>query len=128
MQNHIARLVAASLLVVAVGACQTASVGAVPVNIKTAPAVAQACMDALAGGKLAVNNESGLGITSADGEAMPVEWPFGYTARNELGTTVLVDDKGQVVAKVGDDVSVGGGFGNKFWHACGGVTVTPPGS
>ena len=41
------------------------------------------------------------------------QWPssvFGYTARNQLGTTVLVDEKGKVVAKVGDEISVGGGF------------------
>ena len=62
---------------------------------KAAPAVAQACMDALLTGTLALSNQSGLGVTGADGEAMAVEWPFGYTARNQLGTTVLVDETGQ---------------------------------
>jgi hypothetical protein len=28
------------------------------------------------------------------------------------------------VAREGDEITVGGGFGNGLWHACGGVTVT----
>src|SRR5688572_7233733 len=100
MKNQVMRLAAAAVLVVTVGACQAASLGAPPVGIKTAPAVAQACMDALMTGVLAVNNQSGLGVTGADGEVMAVEWPFGYTARTELGKTVLVDETGKVVAKV----------------------------
>lgn len=128
MKNRILRIAAGSVLVIALAACQGGSIGGAAVSIKTAPAVAQACMDALAGGRLAVNNQSGLGITSADGQALAVEWPFGYTARTELGTTVLVDEAGRVVARVGDEITVGGGFGNQFWHACGPVTVTKAGT
>jgi hypothetical protein len=134
VKNAATRLAAAALLVAAVGACSGGAAGtqppATPVAfaIKTAPAVAQACMDALAGGKLAPNDLSGLGIASADGQAMPVEWPFGYKAWIVEGRAVLVDETGKIVAKVGDEVTVGGGFGNVFWHACGGVTVTKPAS
>jgi hypothetical protein len=97
------------------------------VLIKVAPAASQACMDALLGGVLAVNNQSGLGVDT-DGEKMPVEWPFGYSARMESGRIALLDEAGKVVARVGDEITVGGGFGNQFWHACGGVTVTRPAS
>jgi hypothetical protein len=126
VKNRLISLIAASVLAVAVAACQSGSVpiGGGAVAIRTAPAVAQACMDALAGGTLAPNNESGLGITSADGDAMAVEWPFGYTARNNLGRIELLDETGTVVARVGDEITVGGGFGNQFWHACGPVSVT----
>lgn len=125
MRNLLRRLVAASLLVATVGACgTTVPVGGGPVTIKTAPRVADACMDALLGGTLAINNQSGLGVTSPGGETMAVEWPFGYTARNEGGRAVLLDETGKVVAKVGDEITVGGGFGTQFWHACGPVTVT----
>jgi hypothetical protein len=130
VKNRLISLIAASVLAVAVAACQSGSVpiGGGAVAIRTAPAVAQACMDALAGGTLAANNESGLGITSADGDAMAVEWPFGYTARNNLGRIELLDETGTVVARVGDEITVGGGFGNQFWHACGPVAVTRPAS
>jgi hypothetical protein len=84
-------------------------------------------MDALLGGTLTQNPQSGLGVTSADRQSMPVEWPFGYSARSELGRLALVDETGQVVAREGDEISVGGGFGTQFWHACGPVTIDVPG-
>lgn len=92
-------------------------------NLKAAAAEPQACMDALLGGKLTRHAETGLGVTSADGTSTAVEWPFGYTARNELGKLVLLDKTGKVVAREGDEITVGGGFGNTLWHACGGVNV-----
>jgi hypothetical protein len=127
--RSVLHIVASTFLAAAVAACQSGSVpiGGGAVAIRTAPEVAQACMDALAGGILAANNASGLGINSADGDEMAVEWPFGYTARNNLGTIELLDETGKVVAKDGDEITVGGGFGNQFWHACGPVSVTKPG-
>ncbi len=84
-------------------------------------------MDALMTGTLARHPQSGLGITGTDGQSMAVEWPFRYSARLETGRIVLVDETGKVVAREGDEISVGGGFGNAFWHACGPVNVNPPG-
>ena len=81
-------------------------------------------MDALIGGTLAKNAASGLGIRSADGQSSAVEWPFRYSAGNELGRLVLLDETGKAVAREGDEITVGGGFGNQLWHACGPVTVT----
>jgi hypothetical protein len=151
MKHNALRLAAASLLVVTAGACSSAgpggSPGAAPTGTpvaaptaspavgNTAPAGAQvlikvpavepqACMDALLSGTLAVNNQTGLGVENG-GEKMAVEWPFGYSARMELGVVALVDETGKTVAKVGDTISVGGGFGNQLWHACGPVTLQP---
>ena len=145
MKNQVTRLIAASMLMGTLAACNAGSGGsptstpgatgsptASPVVGNTAPAGAQvlikvpaaepqACMDALLSGTLAVNNQTGLGVENG-GEKMAVEWPFGYTARMELGVIVLVDETGKSVAKVGDEISVGGGFGNQLWHACGPVT------
>jgi hypothetical protein len=129
---RILRLLAGSLLIVvalAVAACSTAASAApttpavAPFPLRTAPVQPQACMDALIGGTLARNPASGLGIANAD-EATAVEWPFRYSARSELGRIVLVDETGKVVAREGDEITVGGGFGNQFWHACAPVTVT----
>jgi hypothetical protein len=109
-------------------ASASAAAVAAPVGLRTAPQVAQACMDALMTGTLARHPQSGLGITADDGQSMAVEWPFRYSARAESGRILLLDENGKVVACEGDEISVGGGFGNAFWHACGPVTVQQPGS
>ena len=69
---------------------------------------------------LAKNPQSVLGLIGADGTMTPVVWPFGYTARNELGRLVLLDAAGNAVAREGDEVALGGGTDEKFWYACGG--------
>ena len=80
-------------------------------------------MDALMTGRLTQSPQAGLGITSSDGQDMPVEWPFGYTARDDGGRLALVDEAGRVVAHEGDEIMVGGGFGTDVWHACGPVSI-----
>ncbi|WP_427891054.1 hypothetical protein ACQHIV_01940 [Kribbella sp. GL6] len=39
-----------------------------------------------------------------------VAWPLGWSAGVREGTPVLIDADGQVVARLGDEVRVGGGF------------------
>jgi hypothetical protein len=124
------RLAAVSLLIVAVAACSAAG-SATPVaptaqafELRTAAVKPQACMDALISGKLARHALSGLGVTSADGQQTPVEWPFRYSAWLVDGRVVLHDETGKLVAREGDEITVGGGFGNQLWHACAPVTVT----
>jgi hypothetical protein len=100
-----------------------------PFAIRTAAAPPQACMDALISGKLVQHPASGLGIGIAGSPALPVEWPFHWTARVEAGRVVLVDETGMTVAREGDDVQMGGGQGalpglNAIWFTCGGLTVT----
>ena len=124
MQKRLGRSITVAFILLAVAGC---SVLAPAAGLKTAPAPPQACMEALTSGTLARNDQSGLGIVSSDGTVTPVEWPFGYSARNELGRLVLVDETGKAVAREGDEISMGGGFGTQFWHTCGPVSVTRPG-
>ena len=138
MNDRVRRLLAGSLLAIAVAACASAGTPATTPSASptaTGPAVfairtpqmkPQACMDALIIGRLARNVASGLGITGTDGRQTPVEWPFGYAAREDGGRVTLFDETGKVVAREGDEISMGGGFGNQFWHGCGPVTVTKP--
>ena len=143
MNARIVRLLAGSLLVISIAACSgapaaspTPAASATPgaagsaaaFALRTAAVKPDACMDALMGGTLAKHAQSGLGISSADGSQSAVEWPFRYSARVEFGRVLLLDETGKVVAREGDEITVGGGFGNQFWHACAPVTVTKAGS
>lgn len=128
--NAIIRRLGATLLVaVAITACSgTPAATAVPtdpptVAIRTAPVDNDICMDALMSGTLARHAQTGLGITGADGQQMAVEWPFRYSARVDGGRVVLRDETGKVVAREGDRIQAGGGFGNAVWHACGPVAL-----
>ena len=133
---QIRRLLAGALIVVAVAvaACSPAASAtpgalatAAQALIRTAAFQPDACMDALLGGTLVKHAQSGLGVGS-EGELTAVEWPFRYSASLEGGRLVLLDETGKVVAREGDEINVGGGFGNQFWHACAPVTVTRAGS
>ena len=110
MKNRVIRLVAPFLLVCSLGACQADSYRRATGQHQGGAGRRPGMHGCPPHSAPSPYNQSGLGVTGADGEAMAVEWPFGYTARNQLGTTVLVDEKGKVVAKVGDEISVGGGL------------------
>jgi hypothetical protein len=80
------------------------------------------CPTALGGGTLAPSPRSGLGF-GADGEIRDVLWPFGYTARRDGDTVLLIDDHGTFVARTGEHMAVGGGaIGDNTFFAC---TVAP---
>ena len=121
MHARTGRRVAAALLVVAVAACGSSaaptSTPSLEFGIRTAAQTFDACMDALIGGTLARHPQSGLGIAN-EGEQTPVEWPFRYSARVVEGRVILFDETGKAVAAEGDEITVGGGFGNQLWHAC----------
>ena len=134
---HLSVLAAAlSLLLAACGAAGPTTAPATTAPATTAPAPSgedvplltaarppDACMDALASGRLVATPVSGLGLLAADGSLMAVEWPFGYRAVIVGGLIVLLDDEGRAVARVGDTIQVGGGFGVRLWHACAPVEV-----
>jgi hypothetical protein len=122
--RHLRPTLPLALVIAVVAACSI--IAPASTALRTAPVPATACMDALIGGRLTQHPQSGLGVTSADGQATPVEWPFGYTARNDLERLALVDETGRVVAHEGEEITVGGGFGTQFWHACGPVTIVVP--
>jgi len=82
------------------------------------------CPAALIEGTLVENDATGLGLQGPDVGAVAVVWPFGY--RGQAGPPVaLIDDQGQVVAIVGQRLSIGGGAvgPNGEWLACGGIAV-----
>jgi hypothetical protein len=82
-------------------------------------------MEALITGTLVRHPESGLVLRTRDRE-VPVEWPFGYTAREQPGGVELLDESGTVVAREGDEVALAGGAvgrdGAGFWRTCGEIT------
>ncbi len=141
MHDRTMRLVGTALLALAFAAC---SAGAAPTATPDAPATSggsasvfpirtaaqqsQACMDALLVGRLTKSVASGLSVTSADGKLTPVEWPFRYSAVQVAGRVQLLDETGNVVAREGDEITVGGGFGNNVWFACAPVSITKPAS
>ena len=91
-----------------------------PVALRTAPAPVDACEDALLAGELVTSAQSGLAIRNA-ADVTEVLWPYGYSAAREVDGVVLRDPAGEVVARVGDRVQMGGGFGaGGVWGACAG--------
>jgi hypothetical protein len=133
VNTRFVRLLAGSVLLVVAAACSGAAAPSPSTpaatagqrfDIRSAAVEPQACMDALIGGTLARSAQSGLGITGADGKANAVEWPFRWTASIELGRVALRDETGKVVAREGDEITIGGGFGNQLWYACAPLTVT----
>lgn len=99
-----------------------------PVALRTQPAPISACMDALATGTLVASPQSGLAIRGGEeGTVTEVEWPFEYTARREVTGLVLVDSAGQVVAREGEVIQMGGGTGaDGVFYACpGSISVVP---
>ena len=129
MNATIRRLGATLLVALAITACSGTPAATVAptdpptVAIRTAPAGNLACMDALMSGTLARHAGTGLGVTAADGQQMAVEWPFRYSAWVVDGRIVLLDETGKAVAREGDKIQAGGGFGNAMWHACGSVVL-----
>lgn len=114
------RSLAALALTVVVAAC------GVPVGLRTQSAPISACMDALATGTLITSNLSGLAIRAEDGAIVEVEWPFEYTARREAVGLVLIDSVGQIVAREGQLIQMGGGTGaDGVFHACPGSISVP---
>ena len=96
------------------------------VSLRTAQAPATECEMALLTGTLVEEPRSGLGVDDGSELLTAVVWPFGYTARNDVGRIALVDETGRVVAHAGDEIALGGGFGAEAFHACGQVSVVAP--
>ena len=91
-----------------------------PVDLLTESQPSQACMDALATGRLAPDARSGLGIIAGD-DRMSVMWPFGYSAVYAEDTLWLVDPAGVPIAAQGDLIQMGGGSGSGgLFYACAG--------
>jgi hypothetical protein len=121
------------VLVAVLGACTTFAPTPTPDLAGTFPVATlepegsetpAGCPAAVIEGTLVANEATGLGLQGPDVGAVQVLWPFGY--RGQTGPPVaLIDDQGQVVAVVGQRISIGGGAVGPHgeWLACGGIAV-----
>ncbi|MGI8657545.1 MAG: hypothetical protein ACR2K4_02085 [Candidatus Limnocylindria bacterium] len=88
----------------------------------------QACPGALLEGLLVRAELTGVAV-AGDPNFPPVvvAWPHGWVAVDADGERLLLDGSRRVVARVGDAVSAGGGFGgpHDWFYPCGEMTFTP---
>ena len=124
-------LLTVAILGVAVTACAAAAPSIEPsvVAIPTAepPAGEVACMDALLTGILVADEDAGVVVQAADGATIIVVWPNGWVAVDRDDQRVVLNDRGDPVAQVGDQVAIGGGLGaGDRWYTCGEVTRGDP--
>ena len=125
-------LVMLGLMAALVCACGPAAapeptVVAIPVPVQAPPAGGVvACMDALASGRLVADARWGVALGQVAGPTIQVVWPAGFSARQVDGRIELLDERGAVVGRVGDVVTVAGGMGaGEAWFACGAPDRTP---
>ena len=97
---------------------------AVPTFPPQLPDDPRECPAALIIGTLHEMETYGVGL-EIDGEAWPVRWPFGFSARRDDGQLVLLDAAGEVVGGHGDPVQAGGGMGETSVAACVSVIRAP---
>ena len=88
------------------------------------------CPTALLDGILVAGADGTLTVVSDGGTPMSVVWPdwHGVRTDEETGRLVLTGPLGQIVAREGDRVRVGGGENadGPGFRACGPIAVGPP--
>jgi len=88
----------------------------------------QECPAALLEGTLITHDQAGLAVQNDDPLIPPsaVIWPNGWAARDIGSTRELLDGNGTVVAREGDRVRAGGGYGppDDSFTPCGDITFT----
>ena len=113
--------VAAGLMVAITGCTPLVPV---PTQEPQPPGTPQACMAALIAGTLVADVRWGIALDDPAGFVREVVWPSGYAARDD-GRLLLLNEAGRVVAREGDQVTIGGGEigSDGAWLGCGGLTV-----
>jgi hypothetical protein len=97
-----------------------------PIALLTEDRPAEICELVLISGRLARDPGSGLGLLRADSTAIPVRWPFGWSAYEQAGRAVLVNDSGVPVALDGDPIGFGSaGRSGGIVTACGPSLMSP---
>lgn len=114
------RLATLALVAAFVMGCSDAVVAESPV----------ACEDALLGPVTLVLSEDGQSTMAMPDGAVPatLRWPVGYGLRPDGNGGDIVDERGETVARIGDVVWLGGGFGSDDgeFHVCGDVMHEDP--
>jgi hypothetical protein len=124
LRHRVARALIVSLVTIVAGCGfvgSTPSSNLTSVALRTWPSMSpsDACMQALATGPLVLDPVSGLGLANPSGQVIHVQWPFGYTARQDAARLALVDPEGRIIAHVEDVISIGGGnIPDDTWIAC----------
>ena len=80
-----------------------------PIALRTLSAPNPMCLQAQLIGKLVADEVTGLGLNN-DGYATHVTWPYGWTTRTDGDRVALIGRQGDVLAHVGDQVTMGGGL------------------
>ena len=90
------------------------------------PGIQAGCMDALMTGQLVADEEAGLVVVAAGGPPVVVIWPHGWVAVDQDGMRILLNERGDPIARVGDHLQLAGGMvENDRWLACGEITPLP---
>jgi len=77
------------------------------------------CPAAAIKGQLVEDSTWGLALRSTDNATHGVVWGYGYSARRDAGTVVLLNPSGTSVAKEGDSVRMAGTVGDDgVAHPC----------
>jgi len=80
----------------------------IPFPLQDKPDGERAVMEALASGTLIFVNNC-IRISGPQGTSHMLIWPPDYSLKTENGTVEIINEAGEVVAKVGDRVQIGGG-------------------
>lgn len=93
------------------GASPTAPIkptpGPIALRTATSPVPASACPEAAIEGTLIEHPVTGLGLLDQSGRVRtPVVWPTGYRANPSIGSSILFDASGQLVAYTGERVAI----------------------
>jgi hypothetical protein len=126
------RLITVLVLLILATACQATATptsggpSLVPIPTDEPPGPNAGCMDALLTGRLVADAEVGIAVEAPDGTRIVVVWPHGWAAVDADGSRTLLNDRGEPVARVGDEVGIGGGNGQDGrFYTCGEVTRGP---
>lgn len=65
-------------------------------------------MEALLNGSLTVDDE-GCVLAQTSGSKVTLVWPHGYSVRGDSASYEIIDRNGEVVAKSGEELAIGGG-------------------
>ena len=127
MRHRWIPIVAIALIVASCQAAGPDSPTLVPIPTDEPVGEGFACMEALLTGQLIADDEAGLAMRApGGGERTVVVWPNGWVAVDEDGMRILLNDRGDPVARAGDQIAIGGGQGGDGrWHTCGEVTRLP---
>ena len=93
------------------------------------PTLGQGCPTGLITGTL-VEDEGTLSIEVSPGRTQQVLWPDGVTVSQAESGLALIGFFGQVIARQGDVIEMGGGYttGDALFISCGEIKLTAQGS